>query len=80
MDISTRDLEEPIELTGIEDLPIQRTKFYLPPVISDSDSVELYQRPATDYGTMNNEHSYFNIMEKTHDDDIDIPTIVLTIT
>jgi receptor-type tyrosine-protein phosphatase N len=51
LDISTRDLEEPIELTGIEDLPIQRTKFYLPPLISDSDSVELYQRPdATDYG------------------------------
>jgi receptor-type tyrosine-protein phosphatase N len=50
LDISTRDLEEPIELTGIEDLPIQRTKFYLPPLISDSDSVELYQRPdATDY-------------------------------
>ena len=58
LDISTRDLEEPIELTGIEDLPIQRTKFYLPPLISDSDSVELYQRPdATDYGTLNNEHS-----------------------
>lgn len=49
LDISTRDLEEPIELTGIEDLPIQRTKFYLPPLISDSDSVELYQRPAIDY-------------------------------
>lgn len=49
LDISTRDLEEPIELTGIEDLPIQRTKFYLPPLISDSDSVELYQRPASDY-------------------------------
>ena len=58
LDISTRDLEQPIELTGIEDLPIQRTKFYLPPLISeDSDSVELYQRPddAIDYGTMNNE-------------------------
>jgi receptor-type tyrosine-protein phosphatase N len=52
LDISTRDLEQPIELTGIEDLPIQRTKFNLPPLISeDSDSVELYQRPddAIDY-------------------------------
>ena len=68
LDISTRDLEEPIELTGIEDLPIQRTKFYLPPLISDSDSVELYQRPAIDYGTMN---IHILIMEKTHDD-IDI--------
>ena len=58
LDISTRDLEQPIELTGIEDLPIQRTKFNLPPLISeDSDSVELYQRPddAIDYGTMNND-------------------------
>ena len=41
LDISTRDLEEPYELTGIEHLPIELTKFYQP-------------RPASNYG--NNLH------------------------
>ena len=47
LDVSTRDIERPMELPGLENLPLQRTKFYQRPAFSD---IQLDYDVPSDYG------------------------------
>ena len=47
LDVSTRDIERPMELPGLENLPLQRTKFYQRPTFSD---IQLDYDVPSDYG------------------------------
>merc|ERR1712141_94439 len=76
LDISTRDLEEPYELTGIEHLPIQLTKFYQPRPASNYEATDYNDEELDDYidptlfdYASDDDENIFNDQEENSNDD-----------
>jgi hypothetical protein len=76
LDISTRDLEEPYELTGIENLPIQLTKFYQPRPASNYEATDYNDEELDDYidpklfdYASDDDENIFNDQEENSNDD-----------
>jgi len=68
LDVSTRDIERPMELPGLENLPLQRTKFYQRPTFSD---IQLDYDVPSDYGNQDEEDEDYDNSDEVmgYDDD-----------